>query len=327
MKRIPILTEPMQVTPIHELSHAYTQNRIFIKRDDFVPFSFGGNKARKARFFYRDIMEKQPDILVTYGSSDSNHCRIVANMAAALGIRCHIISPQEHYSETVNSKLAAIFGASVETCPVEQVSDTIDQRLEQLKKDGNKPYFIMGGGHGNFGTAAYVEAYNEILRYEEETGIHFDYLFHASGTGTTQAGLVCGQIMEDAIRNHTTQGRSRTIIGISIARDAQRGSNVIAESIRQYLDECTDVECADISEYLMFVDAYRKGGYGRYDQELLHTIDDVMKYEGIPMDTIYVGKAFCGMNTYLTEKNIIGKNVLFIHTGGTPLFFDEQKRK
>lgn len=319
MKHIPILSEPMQATPIYALNHAYTKNCMFIKRDDFIPFSFGGNKARKARFFYRDIIEKQPDILVTYGSSSSNHCRIVANMAAALGVECHIISPDEHYTETTNSRLIASFGATIETCPVDHVSETIDESLRKLEQEGKQSYFIMGGGHGNFGTAAYVEAYNEILQYEKETEIHFDYIFHASGTGTTQAGLVCGQILSDVI--------DQKIVGISIARNAERGSQVIEESIRQYLKECKGIEYAGRSNHLTFEDAYRKGGYGEYDQQVLNTIDTVMKYEGIPMDTTYVGKAFCGMNAYLTDRNITDKNVLFIHTGGTPLFFEDQKRK
>ena len=93
------------------------------------------------------------------------------------------------------------------------------------------------------------------------------------------------------------------------------------------MKECEEIERPDISDYLIFEDAYRKGGYGEYDQEVLNTIDTVMKYEGIPMDTTYVGKAFCGMNAYLTERNMTDKNVLFIHTGGTPLFFEDQKRK
>jgi D-cysteine desulfhydrase len=50
-----------------------------------------------------------------------------------------------------------------------------------------------------------------------------------------------------------------------------------------------------------------------------------MSSEGIPMDTTYVGKAFCGMQNYLREKKITGKNILFIHTGGTPLYFDHLK--
>ena len=36
----------------------------------------------------------------------------------------------------------------------------------------------------------------------------------------------------------------------------------------------------------------------------------------------YTGKAFYGMQDYLREKDIKGKKILFIHTGGTPLFFD-----
>lgn len=319
MKQIPILSDPLQATPVYELNHAYTKNRMYIKRDDFVPFSFGGNKARKARFFYRDIMEKQPDILVTYGSGSSNHGRIIANMAAAMGIECHIISPEEHYKETTNSRLVTSFGATIETCAVDRVSETIDQRLEDLRQKGKHPYFIMGGGHGNFGIASYVEAYGEILQYEKETGIHFDYVFHASGTGTTQAGLVCGQMLSNVV--------NQRIVGISIARRAEHGRQVIEDCIRQYLKECEEIERPDISDYLIFEDAYRKGGYGEYDQEVLNTIDTVMKYEGIPMDTTYVGKAFCGMNAYLTERNMTDKYVLFIHTGGTPLFFEDQKRK
>jgi len=44
--------------------------------------------------------------------------------------------------------------------------------------------------------------------------------------------------------------------------------------------------------------------------------------DGIALDTTYTGKAFWGMQRYLEKQGIRGKNILFIHTGGTPLFFD-----
>ena len=44
---------------------------------------------------------------------------------------------------------------------------------------------------------------------------------------------------------------------------------------------------------------------------------------GIPMDTTYTAKAYSGMEEYLIDHEIRKKNILFIHTGGTPLFFDE----
>lgn len=45
--------------------------------------------------------------------------------------------------------------------------------------------------------------------------------------------------------------------------------------------------------------------------------------EGIPVDTTYVGKAFWGMLQYLQEQAVSGRKILFLHTGGTPLFFDK----
>ena len=49
---------------------------------------------------------------------------------------------------------------------------------------------------------------------------------------------------------------------------------------------------------------------------------------GIPLDPTYTGKAFFGMEQYLRRERVTGKNILFLHTGGTPLFFDGlQKRR
>lgn len=319
MNFIPVLSNRQQATPIHELHDMVQGNHLYMKREDLIPFSFGGNKARKARLFYADMLQVKPDIVVTYGSGSSNHCRIIANMASAMGIACHIISPKEHYEETMNSRMTGIFGAVIETCPVEQVSKTIDDCLERLRGEGRRPYFIQGGGHGNLGTAAYVEAYEEILNYEQETGTAFDYIFFASGTGTTQAGLVCGQLL-------ARRDDRQKIVGISIARTQERGYAVIHDSIRDYFEQKESNLPIDFEDRLIFTDAYRKDGYGQYDEEIKAVIGQVLRQEGIPMDTTYVGKAFCGMKSYIRDQGIQDSNILFIHTGGTPLFFDRMQQ-
>lgn len=51
-------------------------------------------------------------------------------------------------------------------------------------------------------------------------------------------------------------------------------------------------------------------------------IRKVYETDGVYLDMTYTGKAFYGMMKYLQEKNIQGKNILFLHTGGLPLFFD-----
>ena len=255
---------------------------------------------------------------MTYGSNCSNHCRVIANLAFALGVHCHIISPDSKEEDSFNRLMTEQFGATVETCPVSEVSDTIDRAMASFTEKGRKPYFIMGGGHGIPGCNAYVKAYEEILLQQLEYGVDFDLICHASGTGSTQAGLTCGRLM------HAHSGKKcPQVVGISIAREAKRGREVIRESIAEYLGERYEELYRDAD--LIFTDKYRLGGYGNYNEEVAQLIGKVMSHEGIPMDTTYVGKAFCGMLKYLREKRISGKNILFIHTGGTPLYFDHLK--
>lgn len=294
-------------------------NKLYVKREDLLPISFGGNKARKAFNFFEEIDRGDYDCVVTYGSSSSNHCRIIANMAASRNLPCYIISPEESSEPTFNRSMMHLFGAEILVVPIVQVSRSIEQKLEKLRNSGKKPYFIAGGGHGNLGTQAYVDCYREICEYESKYQVHFDYIFFASGTGTTQAGLICGQfIYKDR----------RKIVGISIARKSCRGREVVLNSVYDYLSEKNIVYTEkEIEDLTIFEDSYTGAGYGDKNKEVLHTLDYLMLRFGIPMDSTYTAKAYNGMQDYIKRQKIEGKNILFIHTGGTPLFFDDLVRK
>lgn len=299
----------MNMTVIQDLG-MYQGNHLYIKREDLIPFSFGGNKARKAQLFFHEIDTGSYDCVVTYGSSSSNHCRVVANESCRRGLECYIIAPQEASEPTFNSQMMDLFGAKITTVPVSEVHDTIEGKIAELKAAGKEPYFIEGGGHGNIGTEAYVQCYEEIKKFEEAQGIRFDYIFFASGTGTTHAGLVCGQLMNKD---------ERKIIGISIARKNPRGRDVVIQSARSYLGDRADEEA--VQSATVFIDDYTSG-YGKDDKRVVETIEIVLKTYGIPLDATYTGKAFMGMSEYIEQNKIEDKNILFIHTGGTPLFFD-----
>ncbi len=162
-----------------------------------------------------------------------------------------------------------------------------------------------------------MNCYEEIRQYEKEHHCYFDYIFHASGTGTTQAGLVCGQLIHK---------EERKIIGISIARKKDVGREVILHSIKDYLYENKiDTDSDEIEKAVIFEDTYVGDGYGSTSPEIDKMIHFVLKQYGIPLDTTYTGKAFYGMMQYLKQNCIYDKNVLFLHTGGTPLFFDDLK--
>lgn len=307
------------MTPTYKLNSS-KYSSLYVKREDMIPYSFGGNKARKSQLFFEEIDNGDYDYVVTYGSSHSNHCRVVANMAAERGLKCVIIGPSEVSDSTYNSIMMEVFGAEIIVVPVEEVSRTIDNKLDELRQSGHRPYFIMGGGHGNIGTKAYVRCYEEIKQFEIDNDLEFDYFFFASGTGTTQAGLVCGQLL---------YGDDRKIIGISIARKNPRGRDVVIDSIREFLEAEPNVELGkditedEISEKTIFLDDYTGDGYGADNVEIEDTIQKALIMYGMPLDSTYTGKAFLGMEKYIRENHIEDKNILFIHTGGTPLFFDD----
>lgn len=302
----------VDATPIQKLNMRLNDNAIFMKRDDLIPFSFGGNKARKAKLFFEDLERQKCDCVVTYGSSSSNHCRIVANLAASRGLKCIVISPVETSKTTFNSQMMVLFGAEIISCKVSEVKDIIDGELSRVTKEGYKPYFIEGGGHGNLGTEAYIEAYEEIKTFELENNIKFDYIFLSTGTGTTQAGLVCGKLINRDVKQ---------IIGISNARKKLYGGQIVLDSVNSYLEHIGKESVG--SEAINFIDDYVLDGYSAYNNEIIKLIREVLINEGIPLDTTYTGKGFWGMKEYIRENQIAGKNILFIHTGGTPLFFDD----
>lgn len=300
-------------TPIHYID-CISDNQVYMKREDLIPYSFGGNKARKAEYFFREIDAGNYGSVVTYGSSHSNHCRVVSNMSALRRLPCHIIAPLEVSEMTCNSRFMELFGAQVLSVPTERVHDTIEAKIQELRQKGHRPYFIPGGGHGNMGAQAYVDCYEEIREYERANETYFDSIFFASGTGTTQAGLVCAQLLH---------GEEREIAGISIARANPRGRDVILESIHEYLGaKGITVSETRIQEKTIFIDDYIGDGYGKNNPTIEETIRTGMLRYGIPLDCTYTAKAFYGMSDYIKRKGMSGKRILFLHTGGTPLFFD-----
>ena len=272
-------------TPLHIIGENINDNHYYMKREDLLTYSFGGNKARKAMLFFDDFNKSGCDVIVTYGTSSSNHCRVIANICASQNIPCYIVSPKENNIETYNQLMTKLFNANIVTCEINKVKETITLLLEKLSALGHKPYFIPGGGHGDLGTKAYYYVYKEILKYEKQNNIIFDYIFLTSGTGTTQAGLICGSLINRD---------NKKIIGISNARRNPYGKEIVIESVKSYLKKINKLDLYISDENIYYLDDYVLDGYGKFNKEILRVIKTVLIRDGIPLDTTYTGKGYWG---------------------------------
>ncbi|WP_339234561.1 D-cysteine desulfhydrase family protein [Oceanobacillus sp. FSL W7-1281] len=309
MKKINLAKTP---TPI-QFYNSFESNNIYIKRDDLTDLALGGNKVRKLEYFLADAEEKKADCIVTYGSPQSNHCRLTAAAASRQGVKTVLILSKSDKPEfNGNYFLFDLFDVEVVWVDTDNVPQKIEETLLDLKNKGYNPYFIQGGGHGNLGTHAYKVAFDEIIEQQSKKDIEFDYIFHASGTGTTQAGLIAGKtIVNSKIK----------IVGISVARNSNRGKEVIHESLKEYFNEFHH-SIDSFNDQIIFNDSYIGDGYAHIYPEIIDNIKTVAKKSGVLLDPVYTGKAFYGMLSYIDLNKIKDSNVLFIHTGGTPLLFN-----
>lgn len=310
-------------TPIQKLifdNHKGIQ--LYCKRDDLLPFSLGGNKVRIGEQFFQDMIQKNCDCMVIYGNSRSNLCRVLANLCCSRKIPVYMICSREEHEDhsalTNNSRLMNWLGAKVIPCEKTDIARTVEQTMNRLRGMGYRPYYIFGDkfGTGNEGTPvqAYVDGYREIRAWEEKTGIFFSHIFFASGTGSTQCGLISGKLLEKG---------QEEIVGISISsREYERAIHVIRTGVTDYFHKKQISLPESFADEIQLEMGYRKGGYGLYDQEILDVIREEFCKNGLPLDPTYTGKAFWGMKEYIIEKELSDCNVLFLHTGGTPLFYD-----
>lgn len=317
------MQNPVTATPVTEIFCPDAgENRIFLKRDDLQPFSFGGNKVRIAWEFLTDLREKGCDAMLMYGDARSNLCRVLSGMCRMEGIPARMIASGRDEMPaplTFNERIVRLFGVPVRYTDRERIAEAVDEEMAFFECEGRKPYYIYGSrlGTGNESCAgrAYAKAYREILSDETRLGVRFDLIVCPYGTGATLGGLIAG-----AMENHDGD----RLLGISISsRTEERAKEILEKTVAGYLKERgLPADSARIRERMHLLTGYNCGGYGIVDEAVLACVRDMLLMNSVPMAPEYSGKAFLGLVRYLRERGIVNKNILFLHTGGLPLFFD-----
>lgn len=318
--KIDLFTKPTPIEKLANISKKYSVD-LFVKRDDVMELWFGGNKARKLEFIFGDVVSKKYNAVITRGSYFSNHVRLTTIVARKLGIEPYIVTyPPNPETELIyqgNVLINKIFGANIiETRDSIEAEKKMYELKNDLDRQGYRTYVIPVGGSMPLGVLGYIYAVYELMDQLRKISTKPQYIVHATGTGTTQAGLVLG-LKLIGVNDITVVGINTEKPEISI--DLKNKIMNLVEETQKLLGVSDSlVSDSDIIVY----DDYVFGGYGLVTNELIEFIKTIARREGILLDPVYTGKAFYGLID-LIEKNEIKKNstVVFIHTGGLPIIF------
>lgn len=283
--------------------------RIKLVRDDLYPFIGGGAKARKAVEYEYLLKAGGYNSLVTCGGIQSNHNRAFAVLAAKNGWKCHLCiqgTEERFMAEKGNALICRLSGVECEFIAPAETPIAMDKAMMNYRNAGLKPFYIHGGGHDLPGGTCFVNAVKELKSQCEYMDYKPDYIFHASGTGSTQAGIVVGL---DRIGWSDVK-----VVGISVARQYERGRRVISDFANALAAHYEMKEQYD--NRIIFNTDYLCGGYELFTPDMEMYLNQVMRETGVMFDTTYSGKAFYGMMDYIKKNKLEKKRILFWHTGG-----------
>ncbi len=86
------VTEPTPLEALPRFSKALGADiNVYIKRDDLLPGTAGGNKTRKLDFSMADALNQGADTIITCGAVQSNHCRLTLAWSVKEGLDCHLV--------------------------------------------------------------------------------------------------------------------------------------------------------------------------------------------------------------------------------------------
>ncbi|TPE50737.1 1-aminocyclopropane-1-carboxylate deaminase [Amaricoccus solimangrovi] len=319
--RYPLTFGPTPIEHLPRLTEALGGAvEIYAKREDCNSgLALGGNKLRKLEYIVPDILASGADTLVSIGGVQSNHTRMVAAVAAKLGLKCRLVQeswvPHEDavYDRVGNILMTRLMGADSRV-----IDDGFDigirksweDAMEEVRAEGGKPYGIPAGASVHrLGGLGYVGFAEEVREQEKALGFAFDYVIVCVVTGSTQAGMIVG---------FKADGRADRVIGIDGSGTPDQTRAQVAEIARN------TAELVDLGQEITEGDIhinpdYASPAYGVPSAETNAAIRLAARTEAMITDPVYEGKSMQGLID-LTRKGFFpaGSRVLYAHLGGAP---------
>lgn len=306
--------------------------QLYVKRDDFTGMNlFGGNKIRKLEYLLGKAKAEGCEYAVTYGATQSNHAMETAAACRRCGLKPILyltaVVPPDERDVRANLLLDKILDAElhiVEIAPGEQEAEAEARsfamgaaRTVELNASGHGCMDIPMGGANPIGSVGFARGYLELQQQLDAASLHADYIFHATGTGGTMAGLAAGRKLI---------GADSKIISVTVSKKDEAYLNMVADLADAVLRELHSALSVSPADDLHMDLSYYLPGYEQPNEQASQAIRLLARTEGLFVDPVYTGKAFAGLLDYVrTGKVPQGSTVVFWHTGGATALFAERE--
>ena len=318
-ERYPLTFGPTHIEKLERLG-AYLGGKVelYAKREDCNSgLACGGNKLRKLEYIIPDAIASGADTLVSIGGVQSNHTRMVAAVAAKIGMKCLLVQenwvPHEDSvcDRVGNIQLSRIMGADVRL--VDEgfdigIRQSWERAITDVKARGGRPYAIPAGASVHkYGGLGYVGFAEEVREQEENLGFAFDYFVVCTVTGSTHAGMLVG---------FAKDGRERKVIGIDASFHPTKAKAQVFDIARNTA-KLVELGKEIVEDDVVLIEDYAYPAYGIPSEETKNAIRLCARLEGMITDPVYEGKSMQGLID-LVKKGFFpdGSRVLYGHLGG-----------
>ena len=157
------------IEPMPRLSAAVGHDvNLWIKRDDMLGLTGGGNKTRKLEFVMAQALAQGADTIVTCGAVQSNHCRLTLSACVREGLKCCLVIEErvkDSYKESAsgNNYLFHLLGVErIIKVGLGEAPAMMEKLAQQLKEEGRNVYVCSGGASNTTGALGYCACAQEM---------------------------------------------------------------------------------------------------------------------------------------------------------------------
>lgn len=271
--------------------------QLFVKRDDLIHPLVSGNKWRKLKYNILQAQVLKSKGMLTFGGAYSNHLVATAAACKDFGLSSIGIVRGDELSKDSNESLRMCHDLGMKLVFIDRLEYHLRNDWEyhkSLQEEYPSHFIVNEGGANYYGMIGCQEIWNEL-------DFEVDHLFVAQGTTTTSCGLLLSKPPNTGL--HVVP----VLKGFEVKQEMKK-------LLKQALFDDT-IENELLDDVIVHHNFHFEG-YGKYNDDLIHFITDIMENYQLPLDHVYTAKTFYALLKTIKDKSFDNTKIVFLHTGG-----------